>query len=326
MQIGSTSAAALAQMQAKIFSKIDANSDGGITLEEMTSGAPTSKTGKTEDAASVAKRFASMDTDSNGSVTEEESVSYLQTQIASGTMGGMLQAQEASQGEGGAPPMGGTGGAKGGSAPQSFDELDTNEDGTVSLDEMMAASGTDESEDTSKVEELFSAMDSDGDGSVTESEKSSFDEQMRANGPPPGGPGGPQGMGGMGGGAQSFDALDTNQDGTVSLDEMTAASGADESGDTSKIEELFTAMDSDGDGSVTESEKSSFDEQMRANGPPPPGGATQMASTGSTSADSASASSDATAAKFAALTSRWMQSMASVIADQTTSTTTSVAA
>ncbi|MDC7683612.1 EF-hand domain-containing protein [Asticcacaulis sp. BYS171W] len=317
MQIGSTSAAALAQMQAKIFSKIDANSDGGITLEEMTSGAPTSKTGKTEDAASVAKRFASMDTDSNGSVTEEESVSYLQTQIASGTMGSMLQAQEASQS--GPPPMGG---AKGGSAPQTFDELDTNEDGTVSLDEMTAASGTDESGDTSKIEELFSAMDADGDGSVTESEKSSFDEQMRANGPPPGGPGGPQGAGGMGGGAQSFDALDTNQDGTVSLDEMMAASGTDESGDTSKIEELFSAMDSDGDGSVTETEKSSFDEQMRANGPPPPQGAPTQAD----SASDSTSGSDATAAKFAALTSRWMQSMASVIADQTTTTTTSVAA
>lgn len=243
MQIGSASAASLSQMHAKIFSKIDANSDGGLTLEEMTSGAPTNKTGQKEDAASVEKRFASMDTNSDGTVSEEEGLSFFQSQMSSDTMGGMLQAQEAcqdgGQGDGGtppAPPAGGGGGAK---APQSFDELDTNQDGTVSLDEMMAASGTDESEDTSKIEELFSAMDADGDGSVTESEKSAFDEEMRANGPPP-----PQ---------------------------------------------------------------------------------TQVQSTESGDASSATVS-DETAAKLAALTSQWMQSMAQIIAEQTTTSTTSVAA
>ncbi|MFT3998335.1 MAG: hypothetical protein QM667_13095, partial [Asticcacaulis sp.] len=104
------------------------------------------------------------------------------------------------------------------------------------------------------------------------------------------------------------------------------------------------AMDADGDGAVTESEKSTFDEEMRANGPPPPPGmgqgfqtASQTASTTSdetaasttTSTTSASATdttdSDA-AAKLAALTSQWMQSMASLMAQREVTSTTSVAA
>lgn len=261
MQIGSMSASAMSQMHAKMFSKIDANSDGGITLEEMTTSATEKSKAKgvSEDSSKIAERFASMDTNGDGSVTEEEGLSFFQSQMSSETMGGMLQAQEAGQGQGqpmGPPPSGGAGGG-GGQQPATFDELDTNQDGTVSLDEMLASSESDETEDTEKtarLTELFSKMDADGDGSVTESEKSAFDEQMRAEGPPP-----PQGMG-----PQSWSSADSSED-------------------------------------------------------------TASTSTSSTAATSTVDSQ--TAAKMAALTAQWMQSMASLMADQVENqSTVSVAA
>lgn len=262
MQISSMSASAMSLMQAKMFSKIDANSDGGLTLEEMTASAPTGKNGQTESADSIKSRFTSMDTNSDGSVTEEESASFFQSQMSSDTMSGMLQAQEAS---GGRPPMGpppsgvgGTGGA-GGQEETSFDELDTDQDGTVSLAEMQAGLSTDETESTdesARIAELFSAMDADGDGAVTESEKSTFDEEMRANGPPP-----PPGMG------QGFQTASATSDETDTSDTTSTASA-----------------------SATDTVESD------------------------------------TAAKLAALTSQWMQSMASLLAQREVTSTTSVAA
>ncbi|UDF03923.1 EF-hand domain-containing protein [Asticcacaulis sp. AND118] len=259
MQIGSMSASAMSQMHAKMFSKIDANSDGGITLEEMTTSATEKSKAKggSEDSSKIAERFASMDANGDGSVTEEEGLSFFQSQMSSETLGGMLQAQEAGQGGGqplGPPPSGGAGG--GGQQPATFDELDTNQDGTVSLDEMLASSESEETEDTektSRLTELFSKMDADGDGSVTESEKSAFDEQMRAEGPPP-----PQGMG-----PQNWSSEDSED----------------------------------------------------------------TASTSASSANATSTVDSQTAARMAALTAQWMQSMAALMADQVENgSTVSVAA
>ncbi|WKL58759.1 EF-hand domain-containing protein [Asticcacaulis sp. ZE23SCel15] len=199
MQIGSSTSAysgtALSQMHSKLFSSIDADGDGKMTLEELESSQATSKSGKAQSStsasssasASAAERFLVMDTDGDGSVTEDEGLAFFTSSMSSETMGGMLQAQEAGQQEGtrpsGPPPAGG-----GGQEPQTFDELDINQDGTVSLDEMLASSESEDSADTSMIEELFSHMDADGDGSVTEDEKTAFDEAMKANGPPKGPP------------------------------------------------------------------------------------------------------------------------------------------
>jgi hypothetical protein len=90
---------------------------------------------------------------------------------------------------------------------------------------------------------------------------------------------------GLGGGAgaqhaprakpPTFDALDTNQDGTVSADELSAAltqssSSTDSSSNASnKAAKLFKAMDTDGSGGISQSEKQAFDakraDQMQAN-------------------------------------------------------------
>jgi hypothetical protein len=58
----------------------------------------------------------------------------------------------------------------------------------------------------------------------------------------------------------TFDALDTNQDGSVSSSELTAAlTQNDASGKASdKASKLFSAMDTDGNGSVSKTEMQAF--------------------------------------------------------------------
>lgn len=131
---------------------------------------------------------------------------------------------------------------------------------------------------------IFAAMDSDGDGSVTQSEMEAarppappeeFDMSSMstsqfagmsgmggmggAGGPPPGPPPG-GGMGGPGGagGQDPIQSLDSDEDGSVSSDEF----GLDEASE--EVQALFSAIDSDGDASLSSDEISSFRDQMKA--------------------------------------------------------------
>jgi hypothetical protein len=97
------------------------------------------------------------------------------------------------------------------------------------------------------------------------------------------------------------------------------------------VEELFSHMDADGDGSVTEDEKTAFDETMKANGPPkgpPPQMTSEATSATSTEAAVSDATvSDETASKIANLTAQWMTSIYQALSEGTKQTsTTSVAA
>lgn len=131
-------------------------------------------------------------------------------------------------------------------------ELDSDGDGGLSLDEVGTALGA---SDSSELAEAFSELDSDGDGVMSADEMSSG---LAAKGPPPGGP--PPGAGSAGGASAEeaaqtvFDAADTNEDGTVSLDEMLAALDTD---DTSDASALFSSLDADASGGVSQDELTS---------------------------------------------------------------------
>jgi Ca2+-binding EF-hand superfamily protein len=183
-----------------------------------------------------------------------------------------------------------------------FDKLDTNKDGTVSLEEMQAGQPSSKSgstSDTQSVSDRFTSMDTNGDGSVTEQEGLAFltaslssdamgsllDSQASAQSS-----GAPQ--------PPSLEDIDSDGDGSISQSEMqnfgTTVMG---DSDTTKADEIFSKMDTNQDGTVSAEEKSSFDSQMQANGPmgPPPGPPpSETASTESTSStDSTSSSSSA---------------------------------
>lgn len=113
-------------------------------------------------------------------------------------------------------------------------ETDTDGDGTISKDELSAIMEKHSKDGKTpdggpSVDDMFSEMDSNGDGSVDQTELSAF----AAKGPPEGG-GGPKAAGGGGGpsaaggasssSSESYDVLDTNKDGVVSLSERLAGS------------------------------------------------------------------------------------------------------
>jgi Ca2+-binding EF-hand superfamily protein len=169
-----------------------------------------------------------------------------------------------------------------------FQKADMNKSGGLSLEEFTASAPTHET-DTSKIETLFTSLDSDSDGNLTESELESGLAQQKppapnllssdmlsefftatdqdgdgalteeefvtalennkASAPPP--PPAPPLQGGRGGTApqeessgasQIYDSLDTNKDGTVSLDELMAASESEEDDEESSS---LSSSDSD---------------------------------------------------------------------------------
>lgn len=161
--------------------------------------------------------------------------------------------------------------------PPSFQQLDTNADSALTLDELktQAPGGATDAKAASRAEALFKAMDQDGDGSVTSTEKDSFDTQMAAQ---------RQQMQFMtqlmAGGQQPtdnasiFKQTDTDGNGSVDLAELGNDAGADSIG-ADGLKKLFTLIDANGDGAITESESSSFLDAVKsavtdAMGPPPP--------------------------------------------------------
>jgi Ca2+-binding EF-hand superfamily protein len=157
--------------------------------------------------------------------------------------------------------------------PPSFASLDSNSDKSITLDELKAnAPGGASAAGDKRAEALFKAIDADGDGSITEQEKSSFDQKLQdrqagiaflaqqLSGPS---------------NADVFAATDADGDGAVSFDEFAdddAAKGVDEDG----LKAVFDLIDADGDGAISETESSDFLDQVKTalaeQKPPPPSG------------------------------------------------------
>lgn len=146
---------------------------------------------------------------------------------------------------------------------QMFSKIDTNGDGKHDADELsaMAANGP---QDGPSAEDILTQFDTDGDGSISESEFNAAD---------PGSSGAMSGAGAMSTEdfiSQMFSKIDENEDGTIDEDELAqmVAMGPEDGPST---EELLSQLDTDGDGAISETE---FSEGAQANqqvmGPPPP--------------------------------------------------------
>ena len=169
-----------------MFARLDANGDGKVTLEEFsTAMAKRFGTTGSADRPDAATVFQKTDADKDGSITLDEFKSAFKA-MRPPSAGGP-------QGAGGPPPSGGKGDAAASAETQKvFDEMDTNKDGKVSLEELTAAlkkraeenrqptDGTSASESASETKTLFAAVDSDGDGSITQQELTSFFQQLAA--------------------------------------------------------------------------------------------------------------------------------------------------
>lgn len=182
----------------KMFARLDGDGDGKVTQDEFST-AMEKRFGKT-DATSAAGRpdaatiFQQTDSDGDGAITATEFETAFKAMRASGTgAGGGTQGPRGAGGPPpGPPPSGGQGGASAAEeAGQVFDAMDTDKDGKVSAEELLAAlkkkaEENDPSTDatgatgaTPDFEKLFAAIDTDGDGSVSKDELTSLFEQLR---------------------------------------------------------------------------------------------------------------------------------------------------
>jgi Ca2+-binding EF-hand superfamily protein len=116
----------VSQMAAQLFKNADANSDGGIDKSEfkaMLARGPAAKNG----GQNVDKIFAESDTNGDGKIDQTENLNAIKK------MGG----------KGGSPPPGGANGStasaasSASSAGKTYDKMDLNKDGTVSMQEKL---------------------------------------------------------------------------------------------------------------------------------------------------------------------------------------------
>jgi len=228
--IGSYGSSAYSQISS-LFSQLDKDSSGKVSEEEFS--LATSSSLSSSEASSLFEAI------NDGEDFSAEDLSSLFQQMAT-----LLQAQE--QG-GSVPPSGG--------GEDLFSKLDSDSDGTVTREEFVAGRPEEMSEE--EADSLFSTLAGEDSDSVTQDEFAA----MMPPPPPQGGMGGAQGGGSSA--EETFDALDTDKDGTVSLQEYLAARPNDVSEEDATT--LFQQIAGDAESFTLEDLKES-----QANGTMPP--------------------------------------------------------
>jgi Ca2+-binding EF-hand superfamily protein len=151
---GMPSAAQMAQMREKMFSKADANSDGSIDKTEFAKGAPQGADSKKTD-----EMFAKIDSDGNGKISKDESTAFDKK------MSAQMQSMMLSMQNSGTPDL-----------SQLFGN--TKNDKTSSVD---GSNSTQSKQDArNRLEELFNKADGDKDGKLSKAELTSAAEQMQS--------------------------------------------------------------------------------------------------------------------------------------------------
>ncbi|UCV00377.1 EF-hand domain-containing protein [Acidovorax radicis] len=293
------------QMSERLLSKIDANGSGGVDSSELQGllDDVSTKTGVST-TTSAADLITQYDSNGDGSLNADELGKTMQ-----GVLPPPPSTMAFAQSRGSADSDTATGKA----GDDLFGKVDSDGDSAVSKTELQALleamSGGTASQTETSSDKLFSQLDADGNGSLTQAE---FDAGrpsgtagetgqtgggMQATGgmpPPPGGPGGAGGAGGTGAASNSattYDPLDTNEDGEVSLTERLAGASSNSTSSTSveeqdAITELFSAIDTNGDATLSASESKAFIDQLTSQ-------AQQMTSTASTTSTLSTSSSKA---------------------------------
>jgi Ca2+-binding EF-hand superfamily protein len=244
-------AAALKQMQEKLFKKADSNGDGSSTKDELSQ---LTSTKNAQNGPSVDEMFAQLDTNN------DSAISRLESDAGIAKLAQQMQSRKTDNN------------ASSNLKEQVFKAADQNGDGTVSKDELtqLLSSSSKSSADIAKI---FDALDTNKDGTISKSESDAAvdkaGEHKRAQGPPPPPPP-PKADSGSSSGSSTvttiFDAMDTNKDGTVSASELlaalassdsdSAAGSSDSSGISANdaVTKIFDAMDTNKDGSVSKTE------------------------------------------------------------------------
>jgi Ca2+-binding EF-hand superfamily protein len=226
----------MTQMRQQMFSKIDTNGEDKHDKTELAAMVANGPTG----APSVDDILSTFDTDGDGAISESE--------FNAG------QDQNRAQGAGGPPPpmgnMSSTDFIK-----QLFSDSDTDEDGVLSADELssMVANGP---QGGPRADELLSKLDTDGDGSISESEFIAGAPGQKADGTM-----GTARASGTSNSDTIFDSLDTNKDGVVSKAEFEAAMNSTASTQSTShddfVEKLLEALQNNTSDSSTSTSSTS---------------------------------------------------------------------
>lgn len=168
------------QMQAKMFSKVDTDSSGGVDKTELQSliDDVAKKSGVTN-TSSTEELFSKMDANSDGSLSTDELGKGLKEILPQQSTLDFAQSSSDSgrdpEGAGGPPPPPGGAAGAGGASTTTYDPLDTNQDGTVSAAERLAGSTS-----TDAVQTLLKTIDTDSDSKISATESDAFMTQLTA--------------------------------------------------------------------------------------------------------------------------------------------------
>ncbi|MDK9719845.1 MAG: EF-hand domain-containing protein [Rhodospirillales bacterium] len=279
------------QLREQMFAKADSDSSGALSLEEF-SAIGQNLPGGNNDSSKVQSRFSELDTDGSGDLSDAE-LEAGKPSMPPDMAQSLLSLQESNSGT---------------SLTDLFSTADADASGGLSVDEFteLGSLTGNSSASSDQVSQMFSQLDTDGDGEVTQ-------EEMMAGAPPP------PPMGGMNG-SNPFDEADADASGDLSLEEFTQLGELSGHGEESEEQTsaLFNSLDTDGNGVITQAELEA--------GRPQGGQTAQAAQTASSEAESASTSKQYAAMQFEAMIEKYLQSMFSSYGQNGLNSSTSLAA
>lgn len=224
------------KLASDLFAKIDTKNQGYIDKAELQTAFDQISTDGQGSASDLDNFVSSVDADGDGKITKQELTDSFKQ--VSDALNAQFDASRISYAEAPSPP----------SVDEIFSSLDTKNQGYLDKEELQAAfdqqSGS-SIDNGDKVDQIFKTLDTDGDNKITKEELSagidrlgdqqdaaaqaSNDVSQLASAGPAGSPP-PRGAKGGGGAEEStsddpyqiYETADTNQDGTVSLQELIA--------------------------------------------------------------------------------------------------------
>ncbi|RQO37281.1 hypothetical protein DBR37_03585 [Herminiimonas sp. KBW02] len=211
-----------------LFARVDSKNQGYIDTAELQATLEQAANGQSGASSEVAQFLSKIDADNDGKITKQELTDGVK-QLADQLDAQFDSARVSRAGKGMSPPP-----------PPSSDDifasLDSKNQGYLDKESLQAAfdaNSSDTEANAAKVEEIFKALDVDGDSKISKEEFAAGMEQLAPQGAAAAdgsgavqeAKGAPPARGGGGGGAEStaattYEAADTNQDGTVSLQEL----------------------------------------------------------------------------------------------------------
>src|ERR1700722_15482802 len=254
---GGFTPAAIKQFQQNLFNQIDTNGDGSVSKTELEQ-AVTKAGGGTQAADAL---YSVLDPDNTGGFSEQQLVQVLPGPGFSDQMQAQMIGYQAQGWPGASSAQGG-----GQLAQNLFSQIDTNGDGSISQSELeqavTAAGGTKAGADA-----LFAKLDPNGTGSVSEQQ---FAQGLSQSMPH-------HHHHHHGGGGSEASAAGATDDGSAAgdgsaADALTSLFNADSGGAGNSpvqiAQNMFSQIDSNGDGAITQSE---LEQAVTAPGGAPPG-------------------------------------------------------